>query len=67
MLSVTVVAKNATLADGYTTAFMLMGKEKSIEYLNKNKELDAMIIYSQNDSIKSYVTEGLNKKIKFIE
>lgn len=67
ILSVTVVAKNATLADGYSTAFMVMGKKKSIEYLNNNKQLDAMIIYSEGDSIKTYITEGLNNSIKILE
>lgn len=67
ILSVTVVADNATLADGYTTTFMLMGKERSVEYLNNNKNLEAMIVYSEGDSIKTYITEGLNNNIKILE
>ncbi len=64
MLSATVIASNAVLADGYTTTFMLMGLERSVEYLKKNPELDALLIYSENDKIKSYTTPNLAKIIE---
>ncbi len=64
MLSVTVLAQNATMADGYTTAFMVMGKDKSVEYLESNTNIDAMIVYTKNDTIKTYITKGLKDIIK---
>ncbi len=67
MLSVTVLAQNATIADGYTTTFMVMGKDKSVEYLEANPSIDAMIVYNHNDSIKTYLTKGLKDKIKLID
>lgn len=67
MLSVTVIAQNAMLADGYTTAFMLMGKEKSIKYLNSNKNVDALLIYTDSDSVKTYATQGLRDKLIMLE
>lgn len=63
MLSVTVVAENAAIADGYTTTFMTMGKEKTIAYLAQHPELEALIVYHEGDTIKTFVTENLKNKI----
>lgn len=64
ILSVTVLARNALEADGYSTMFMLIGKEKSIEYLNHSDEIEALIVYSKGDIIKTYITDGLKEIIK---
>ncbi len=65
LLSATVVADDATTADAYATALMVMGLDKSIEYLKKNTFLDAFLIYSGSDGeFKTYTTPGL---VKFIE
>ena len=62
LLSVSVVAVNCTDADAYTTAFMVMGLEKSLIFLKKHKELDAYFIYSDKDGkIKTDETEGLKE------
>lgn len=66
MLSVTVIAENAMLADGYTTSFMLMGKDKSIEYLNNNKNIDALLVYTENGNIKTYTTQGLQGRLEIL-
>lgn len=61
MLSATVVADDATLADVYGTFFMAAGLEKSIETLEKNKDLAAYIIYSDDSGkFQVYATENLN-------
>ena len=49
MLSASVMAKNCTLADGYATTFMAMGLEKTKEFLKKHPELDAYLIYSDDE------------------
>ncbi len=67
MLSATVVAPTALIADGYTTTFMLMGLQKSIQYVEKHPELEAMFVYSQNDSIKTYISPNLKKSIKILK
>lgn len=46
LLSVTVVADECMLADAYATAFMVMGVQKTKEYLKKHPELDAYLIYT---------------------
>lgn len=62
LLSVTVVAKNAAIADGMATAFMVMGLEKAKAYLkSKDKDkLDVLFIYTnQDNSLQSYASEGM--------
>lgn len=63
MLSATVLASSAAIADGYTTTFMLMGLDKSVAYLKENPQIQALLIYHENDEIKSYVTENLKSQI----
>lgn len=60
LLSVTVLANKCIIADAYATAFMVMGFEKSVEFLNKHNELDAYFIYSDSTSekLKEFYTSG---------
>lgn len=48
LLSVTVVADEAMVADGYATAFMVMGLSPSIELVETRDDLDAMFVYSND-------------------
>jgi len=64
LLSATVVASDCMTADAYATALMVFGVERSIEFLRKNKFLDAYLIYSdEKGSFKIYQTDGLSKYI----
>ncbi|MFI3321960.1 MAG: FAD:protein FMN transferase [Rikenellaceae bacterium] len=49
VLSATIIASSAALADGYATAIMAMGVEKGIEFLQSNPQLQAYIVYSEGD------------------
>lgn len=49
MISVTVVAKDAISADGYDNALMGMGLSEALEFANRNKNIEAYIIYQQKD------------------
>lgn len=40
LLSTTVIAENAALADAYATAFMVMGVEETMDFINKNSSLN---------------------------
>lgn len=54
LLSVTVVTDNCAKADGYATAFMVMGKEKTLEFVSENpsENLAVYLLSSdENDSI----------------
>ena len=60
VLSATVVAPDATLADVYGTYFMVAGLDASLSFLKQHPELDAIVIWSDEDgSMKTYLTDGL--------
>lgn len=63
LLSVTVRAQECMRADAFATAFMVMGFEKSQQFLAKHQDLDleAYFIYSNDDGQRiSYATDGLS-------
>lgn len=64
LLSVTVVAPDALTADAYDTPCMVMGLEKTRELLKKHPELDAYLIF--NDEQGNYKVE-YTKGIKIDE
>jgi FAD:protein FMN transferase len=60
LLSATLLASDCATADGIATACMVMGKEKSIEFLDLHPEFDAYLIYSDEDgNFKTWMTENL--------
>ncbi|GAB3951229.1 FAD:protein FMN transferase [Spirosoma harenae] len=62
LLSVTVLADDAITADGYDTAFMVMGLEATKRFLENHTELDAYLIYTDNQGqMKTFITDGLSK------
>lgn len=63
VLSVTVIADNAMQADGYATAFMVMGLKASQQFLLSHPELQAYFNYSENGELKSFATDGFKKLI----
>lgn len=65
LLSATVVAPKAGLADAYATAFMVMGVVKSRLVLKQHPELEAFLIYSdENGNFKSFVSPGMNDMLQ---
>lgn len=54
VLSVSVVANDCMTADAYATAFMVMGLEKSKQFLSGVDTLEAFIIYDDNGSTKTW-------------
>jgi thiamine biosynthesis lipoprotein len=66
LLSVSVLAKDATTADAYATAMMVKGLEESKVLLkNMSDELEAMLIYSDDSGKwKTYTTEGFESAIQ---
>lgn len=60
MLSATVVGPDATLADVWGTVFMIVGLEKTKEFLSRHPELAAYIVYSgDNGEYLVYYTDNL--------
>lgn len=64
LLSATVMCDSASIADGYATALMVMGLEKSIDFLSNNPELDAYLIYSSEDG--TYKTWGTKRFLEMV-
>lgn len=66
LLSATVVAKDGITADAYATAFMIMGLEKSKQFLADNKylELEVFFIYDEQGNWKTYASESLKDLIE---
>ena len=63
LLSVSVLAPKAWEADAMATAFMVMGLEKSLEFLEKNPICEAYFIYNQDGEYKTCSTEGFKTVI----
>ncbi len=55
MLSATVIANSAAEADALATAILVMGREKSLELIEKNPSIEAYFISWDKD--KGFVTE----------
>lgn len=67
LLSATIIAENCGLADGIATACMVMGIEGAKEFLNRNPQFDAYLIFSDEagnfrtwhtDSMGNYIVEN---------
>lgn len=64
LLSVSVMASNAMLADAYATAFMVMGLEEAKNYLKTNDSLEGYFIYSnKSGKLRTYATSGMRRFI----
>ena len=60
LLSVTVIAKDALTADGYDTPLMVLGLEGARQFLKQHPELDAYMIYSdENGKYQVEFTKGI--------
>jgi thiamine biosynthesis lipoprotein len=59
LLSATVIANDCMTADAYATSFMVMGLEKSKQFLLENNDLglDVFFIYDDNGVWKTYATK----------
>ena len=59
VLSVSVIAPNAMLADGYATTFQAMGVEETKTFLNTHSELQVHFIYlDENDALQDLSLNG---------
>jgi thiamine biosynthesis lipoprotein len=64
LLSATIIAVDCAMADGIATACMVMGKEKTIEFLRIHPEFEAFLVYSDDSgNFKTWVSEKLKRYI----
>ncbi len=67
LLSATVITENCARADAYATAFMVMGKDKTLQFVKQHPETDmeVLLIYSDADGeYETAMSEGFGKYIK---
>lgn len=68
LLSASIYADNCTLADGYATACMVMGLDKSIEMIERLPELDGFLIFSDNSGkLQWYASSGIANQIEVLD
>lgn len=64
LLSATVLANNCATADGYATAFMVLGIDKAKAVLERHKELMAYFIYSdESGNYRTWYSPSMKDKI----
>jgi thiamine biosynthesis lipoprotein len=68
LLSATVLADDCMTADAYATAFMVMGLEKSKQFLSEHRELNLQVffIYDENGNWKTYTSKTLKEWVEEI-
>ena len=66
LLSASVFADDCTTADGWATAFMVMGLEKATEKLKSLENIDVIFIYStEGGGLATYVSPGIVNQVVF--
>ena len=66
VLSATVLTSTCKMADGYATAFMVMGVEEAVSFVEINPYIDLEVMFTYvNDSnqLEIYTSEGLKGSI----
>jgi thiamine biosynthesis lipoprotein len=65
LLSATIITTDCATADAIATACMVMGLERSIEFINNNPGLEGYLIYSDdNGNYATWISGSLGKYIK---
>src|SRR5450759_62523 len=64
VLSISILADDCAMADGIATACMVLGKEKTIQFLGIHPEFEAYLVYSDDSgNFKTWTTEILKKDL----
>jgi thiamine biosynthesis lipoprotein len=64
LLSATIIAEDCGTADGIATACMVMGHEKSIEFINSNPQFSAYFVFSRDDgNYETWISDNLKEYI----
>jgi thiamine biosynthesis lipoprotein len=63
VLSVTVIASDCMTADALATAFMVMGLEKTAEFLKQYPDIEVFMLYSDKNQMKEFVSENMKHRI----
>ncbi len=60
LLSATIVAPNATLADAYATYCMVVGLDEAKKFINALDEIEGYLVYAEGESMSEWVSSGFN-------
>lgn len=64
LLSASVMTDKCITADGYATALMVMGLNKSIDFLKHQHEIDAYLVYSDTTGhFREFITPGMKSSV----
>lgn len=68
LLSATVIAGNCMTADAYATAFMVMGLERSKQFLSEHADLnlEVFFIYDENGASKTYTSKEFEENVEAV-
>ncbi len=66
LLSATVIANHCMIADAFATAFMVLGVDRTIDFLEEPQlGIEVYLIYSDESGVlKTYISEGLKENIE---
>ena len=65
LLSASIMADNTAVADAYATSFMVLGLEKSRDFIENHKNLDAFFIYSDSTGAnQTFMTSGFKQALE---
>ncbi|MCV9388023.1 FAD:protein FMN transferase [Reichenbachiella ulvae] len=68
LLSASIYAPSCALADGFATACMVLGVDKSIAMIESNNELEGLLIFSdEKGNLNYYASEGITSIIEIVE
>ena len=59
LLSATIVAPDATMADAYATHCMVVGLEASVAFIESNPELEACLVYDEDGEFRTWTSKGM--------
>ncbi|MDR4987609.1 MAG: FAD:protein FMN transferase [Bacteroidales bacterium] len=60
LMSASVFAPDGMSADAYATALMVMGLDAAIRFVEDREDLEAYLIYAENDTFGYYASSGLH-------
>ena len=62
LLSATVIAPTAAMADAYATYMMVIGLEQAQEFLAANPQMEALLVYGDGEDLKVFSTGGVHQR-----
>ena len=61
LLSVSIVANECVIADALATGIFVMGLKLGVDWLNKNPQIPALLIYNENEKVEVKMLNGFDR------